>query len=63
MFFEQNDLCLTFKFKMATTNTHIKAVFSARELLYHKQHLFNGKLKKIDYVIRQIRLQGIRNGI
>ena len=27
MFFDQNDLCLTFKFKMVTANTHIKAVF------------------------------------
>ena len=25
-FFYQNDLCLTFKFKMVTANTHIKAV-------------------------------------
>ena len=27
MFFDQNDLCLTFKFKMVTANTHIEAVF------------------------------------
>ena len=27
MFFDQNDLCLTFNFKMVTANTHIKAVF------------------------------------
>ena len=27
MFFDRNDLCLTFKFKMVTANTHIKAVF------------------------------------
>ena len=27
MFFDQNDLCLKFKFKMVSANTHIKAVF------------------------------------
>ena len=32
MFFDQNDLFFTFKFRMATTNTQIKAVFYAREL-------------------------------
>ena len=25
MFFDQNDLCFTFKFKMVTANTHLKA--------------------------------------
>ena len=29
---------------MVTANTQIKTVY-ARELEYHKQHLFNGKLK------------------
>ena len=57
MFFDQNDLYLTFKFKMVTANTLIKACFI---IFYHKQHLFNGKLN-IDYVKRQIGLQGIRN--
>ena len=27
IFFDQNDLCLTFKFKMITADTHIKTVF------------------------------------
>ena len=27
MFFDQNDLCLTFQFKMFTSNTQIKSVF------------------------------------
>ena len=27
MFSDQNDLCLTFKFKMITANTHMKSVF------------------------------------
>ena len=27
LFFNQNDLCLTFKLKMVTANTDIKAVF------------------------------------
>ena len=48
MFCCQNDLYLTFKFKMVTTNTQIKAVF-IHVNYNHKQHLFNGKLKKIDY--------------
>ena len=32
MFFDQNDLYLTFKFKMVTANTQLKAFFYAREL-------------------------------
>ena len=27
MFFDQNDLCLTFKFEMVIDNAHIKAIF------------------------------------
>ena len=61
MFFDQNDFYFTFKFKMVSVNTTNKNVFYARELWYHKQHYFNENIK-IDYVIRQIRLQlGIRN--
>ena len=63
MCFDQNDPYLTYKFKMITANTQIEKVFYARELLYHKQHLFNENLKKIDYAIRQIRLKGIRNHV
>ena len=37
-----------------------KSDFYACELKYHKQHMFNGNLD-IDYLIRQIRLQGMRN--
>ena len=59
MFFDLNDLYVTFKFKMVTANTN-KIDFYACELKYLKQHLFNGNLE-IDYVIRQSRLQGIRN--
>ena len=32
MSFDQNDFYFTFKFKMGTTNTQIKAFFYAREL-------------------------------
>ena len=42
---------------MVTANTQF---FYACELKYHKQHLFNGNLE-IDLMIRQIRLQVIRN--
>ena len=53
MFFDQNDLCLTFKFKMVTANTKIKTVFI--HVNYNiNTFLFNGKLKKIDYVIRRL---------
>ena len=45
MCFVQNDLFLTFKFKMVTANTQIKAVFMHVNYNNHKQHLFNGKLK------------------
>ena len=34
MFFDQNDLYLTFKFEMVTANRQI-SFFYARELLYH----------------------------
>ena len=47
MFFDQNDLYLTFKFKMVTTNTQIKAFYMhVNYINYHKQHLFDGNLKK-----------------
>ena len=62
MFLDQNDLCLTFKFKTVTANTHIKAVF-----MHVHYNMINNicliKNKNIDYVITQIRLQGIRNCI
>ena len=32
MLFDQNDLCLTFKFKIVTANTHTTAVFYACKL-------------------------------
>ena len=57
MFFEQNDLCL-----MVTANTHLKAVF-----MHENDNVINNMClmenKKIDYVIWQIRLQGILNCI
>ena len=40
VFFDKNDLYLTFNIKMVTANTQKKAVF-----IYHKQHLINKKLK------------------
>ena len=62
MFFDQNDLYLTFKFKMVTANTQIKPVF-----MHMNYNIINNiclmRNWKIDYVIQQIRLQGIRNCI
>ena len=43
MFFDQNDLYLTFKF--IKVNTHIKAVFMHVNYNIIRKHVFNGKLK------------------
>ena len=60
MFCDQNELYLTFKFKMVTVNTQIKAVF-----MHVNYDIINEvclmEISKIDYVILQIRLQVIRN--
>ena len=60
MFFDQNDLYLIFKFKMVTANAQINAVF-----MQMNYNIINNicllEDSKIDYVIRQIRLQGIHS--
>ena len=46
VFFNQNELYLTFKFKMVIANTQIKAVFMHVNYIFIKKyHLFNEKLK------------------
>ena len=42
---DQNDLYLTFKFKMVTANRQIKVFFMHVNYKNHKQHLFNGNPK------------------
>ena len=46
MFFDQNDLCLTFKFKMVTANTHIKAVF-----MHVSYNVINNRLRNTAYKV------------
>ena len=45
MFSDQNDLYLTFKFKMVTANRQIKVFFMHVNYNPIKKHLFNGNLK------------------
>ena len=51
MFFEQNELYLTFKFKIFITNTQIKAVFMLVNYYIINNILFNIKLKNIIIII------------
>ena len=50
---------LTFKLKDVTANTQIKTFFM--HVNNNIRNNINLMRKKIDYVIRQIRLEGIRN--
>ena len=45
MFFDPNDLCLTFKLKMVSANPHINAFFMHVSYNVINNILFNGKLK------------------
>ena len=62
MFLDKNDLYLTFKFKMVTGNTQIKACFMHLNYIYTiKNSTCLMVIQNIDRTIRPIRLQCIRN--
>ena len=57
MFSDQNDLYLTFKFKIVTTNTQKTCFMHLNYNIINNISLI--EIKKIDYVILQILLQAI----